>query len=94
MELKEQSLFDMDLGGQKVDVAILNQVTHHLDTQKKDMDRISGDFPNLKKVIQNISDNMNKGGIFLINASTPIQNLKGHWYINHLFPPKFKKVCD
>lgn len=91
--LMKQSLFDMDLKGEKVDVAILNQVTHHLDTQKLGEDRISGDFPNLKKVIQNISDNIVPGGIMLINSSTPLQNMKGHWYINHLFPPKFKRVC-
>lgn len=92
VELKEQSLFEIDFENQKVDVAMINQVTHHLDTQKMGLDRISTEFPNLGKVLQNISDKMNPGGLLLINISTPLQNIKGYWFINHLLPPKIKIV--
>ena len=92
VHLYKQSLFEMDLKGEKVDVAIMNQVSHHLDTQKKTLPRISADFPNLKKVISNISELITVGGIFLVDFSTALQNIKGIWYHNHIFPPKFVTV--
>ena len=90
--LYKQSLFEMDLKGETVDVAIMNQVSHHLDTQKKNFPRISKDFPNLQKVINNVSKLIKSGGIFAINFSTPIQNIKGIWFYNHVFPQKFTTV--
>ena len=92
VQLYKQSLFKMDLKGQKVDIAIMNQVGHHLDTQKKNLPRLSKDFPNLEMVIGNISELVVPGGEFLVNFTTPLQHMKGFWFINHLFPLKFNLV--
>ena len=88
VQLYKQSLFDMDLDGQMVDLAIMNQVGHHLDTQKKTNTRVSLEFPNLEKVVSNISKFVIPGGEFLINFSTPLQSMKGVWYVNYLYPAK------
>jgi SAM-dependent methyltransferase len=80
------SLFQIDEKDSFADAILLNQVTHHLDTQQKeDADSAPCTWPNLQNVLKQLYRILRPGGALLINYTPPSQ-IFGFWWIKHLLP--------
>ena len=92
IELIKGSLFSIPLNDESVDVIIINQVIHHLEDSSKFGMKIDKnlEFPNVEKVLNECHRVLRKGGVLMINLSLPIQ-MKGHWFVNHLYPQIINK---
>ena len=92
VELIKASLFNIPLNDESVDVILINQVIHHLEDSSKFGQKIEGklEFPNVERVLHECYRVLRKGGVLLINLSLPIQ-MKGHWFVNHLYPHIIQK---
>ena len=83
VEFIQASILDLPLKKEEVDVVIINQVLHHLDSEPAVDSNGEPDFPNLRLALQEIRKILKASGLLLINFLDPIQ-LKGFWQISHL----------
>jgi SAM-dependent methyltransferase len=85
VQLKKMSLFAIEDQEGFADAVIINQVTHHLDTQQKEESGAPCTWPNLQKALHELHRILRPGGALLINYTPPSQ-IFGFWWIKHLLP--------
>ena len=87
IELRQESLLQTSLQDNSVDIVLVTQVLHHLDSDNKDASIYSPQFPHLEKAIREIKRVLVPGGRAIINMTAP-QQYKGYWYFNHAMNQK------
>jgi len=87
IELLRGDLTQLPLPSSSVDGAVINQVLHHLpDTRQQG-------WPLRRQVFVELARVIRPGGIFVLNACTPVQ-LRSSWWYYKLIPQAFERMID